>query len=100
MYGHIAIVTKLNCLSTEKLRTEVYAGQWIYRMETIYRPGSLLAKGYKAGKKVMVEKIETTGEAARISIEPYNTTLKADGQDIAIVDLTLKDEKIVKYPMP
>lgn len=68
--------------------------------KTIYRPGSLLAKGYKAGKKVMVEKIETTGEAARISIEPYNTTLKADGQDIAIVDLTLEDEKIVKYPMP
>ena len=41
----------------------------------------------------MVEKIETTGKATRISIEPYNTTLKADGQDIAIVDLTLKDEK-------
>lgn len=41
----------------------------------------------------MVEKIETTGKAARILMEPYNTTLKADGQDIAIVDLTLKDEK-------
>lgn len=66
--------------------------------KTIYRPGSLLAKGYKAGKKVMVEKIETTGEAARISIEPYNTTLKADGQDIAIVDLTLKDEKNREVP--
>lgn len=66
--------------------------------KTIYRPGSLLAKGYKAGKKVMVEKIETTGKAARISIEPYNTTLKADGQDIAIVDLTLKDEKNREVP--
>ena len=43
-------------------------------------------------------KIETTGKAARISIEPYNTTLKADGQDIAIVDLTLKDEKNREVP--
>lgn len=61
--------------------------------KTVYRPGSLVAKGYKGGKKIMVEKIETTGKAARILMEPYNTTLKADGQDIAIVDLTLKDEK-------
>ena len=61
--------------------------------KTVYRPGALMAKGYKVGKKIMVEKIETTGKAARILMEPYNTTLKADGQDIAIVDLTLKDEK-------
>lgn len=61
--------------------------------KTVYRPGALMAKGYKGGKKIMVEKIETTGKAARILMEPYNTTLKADGQDIAIVDLTLKDEK-------
>ena len=43
-------------------------------------------------------KKHTTGEATRISIEPYNTTLKADGQDIAIVDLTLKDEKNREVP--
>ena len=66
--------------------------------KTVYRPGALMAKGYKVGKKIMVEKIETTGKAARILMEPYNTTLKADGQDIAIVDLTLKDEKNREVP--
>lgn len=66
--------------------------------KTVYRPGALMAKGYKGGKKIMVEKIETTGKAARILMEPYNTTLKADGQDIAIVDLTLKDEKNREVP--
>lgn len=66
--------------------------------KTVYRPGALMAKGYKGGKKIMVEKIETTGKAARILMEPYNTTLKADGQDIAIVDLTLKDENNREVP--
>lgn len=66
--------------------------------KTVYRPGALMAKGYKGGKIIMVEKIETTGKAARILMEPYNTTLKADGQDIAIVDLTLKDEKNREVP--
>mgnify|MGYP000965071839 FL=1 len=66
--------------------------------KTVYRPGALMAKGFKGGKKIMVEKIETTGKAARILMEPYNTTLKADGQDIAIVDLTLKDEKNREVP--
>lgn len=66
--------------------------------KTVYRPGALMAKGYKDGKKIMVEKIETTGKAARILMEPYNTTLKADGRDIAIVDLTLKDEKNREVP--
>lgn len=66
--------------------------------KTVYRPGSLVAKGYKGGKKVMEEKIETTDKADRISVEPYNTSFKADGQDIAIVDLTLEDKKNREVP--
>ncbi len=60
--------------------------------KTLYKPGKLRAVGYKNGKKVYVEKVETTGPAANIKVELNKTKLKADGQDVAVVDLTLVDK--------
>lgn len=64
----------------------------------LYSPGIVVAKGYTDDKIIAIEKIETTSKASSVVVEPYNTTLKADGQDIAIVDLVLKDENNREVP--
>ena len=61
--------------------------------KTIYRPGRLLAKGYKNGKHVMTECVETTGPAEKISIATSKNALRQDGEDIVIIDMTLQDKK-------
>ena len=55
--------------------------------QATYAPGYVKAIGYKAGRKVLEERLETTGEAAQmqyaVSQEP----------DVTIVNLTLHDKK-------
>lgn len=60
---------------------------------TTYRPGRLVAYGYKNGKKVITERVETTGPAEKMTIDTSKSTLQPDGQDIVVVDITLKDKK-------
>ncbi len=60
---------------------------------TTYRPGRLVAYGYRQGKRVMTQRVETTGPAAKVTLKVSKQTLRADGQDIAVVDLTLVDAK-------
>ncbi|MBQ8989627.1 MAG: DUF4982 domain-containing protein [Prevotella sp.] len=60
---------------------------------TTYKPGRLVAYGYKNGKRVLTERVETTGPAEKIVIDCSKKTLKQDGQDIVVIDLTLKDKK-------
>ncbi|MEE1316801.1 MAG: DUF4982 domain-containing protein, partial [Prevotella sp.] len=59
----------------------------------VYQPGKLRAVGYRNGKRVKDTTIETTGEAAAVTAEVSRTTLKADGADLAVIDLTLRDRK-------
>lgn len=58
-----------------------------------YKPGKIEAKGYKNGKVVTEKKIETTGLPARIGMESDCNLLKADGCDVAIVNIAIKDKK-------
>lgn len=61
--------------------------------KTTYRPGKLVAIGYRGGKKVKTVKVETTGEANHIQIKASKNTLRCDGQDVAVLDLSLFDKK-------
>lgn len=61
--------------------------------ETEYKPGKLTADGYRNGKRVITTIIETTGEAVSAAYEISKTELLADGQDVAVIDITLLDEK-------
>ncbi len=60
---------------------------------TTYKPGRLMAYGYKNGKRVLTERVETTGPADKIVLACAKHTLKQDGQDLVVIDLTLKDKK-------
>lgn len=60
---------------------------------TTYKPGKLVAYGYKNGRKVVTEKVETTDDAVTVGMECSKKWLKPDGQDVVVVDLTLCDKK-------
>jgi beta-galactosidase len=62
--------------------------QW----KVAYRPGTLSAKGTKAGQVVAEAKIETTGAPAAVRLVPDRAILAADGEDIAVITVSVVDD--------
>ncbi len=60
---------------------------------TIYKPGKLTANGYNKGKKILTKRIETTGEATKVSLQTPKNCIHNDGKDVMVVDITLYDSK-------
>lgn len=59
-----------------------------------YAPGTLEAKGYdKSGAQVADDKIETTGKPARLVLSPYNMPFRANGEDLALVKISVVDSQ-------
>lgn len=61
--------------------------------EVVFQPGKLEARGYKAGKMVVKEVIETTAAPSQITLTSNYTTLKANGTDVAVIRIAIKDIK-------
>lgn len=59
----------------------------------VYKPGRLEAKGYKAGKLVTKDIVETTSTAVQVALNSDVNTLKADGCDVAVIKVAIKDNK-------
>lgn len=59
----------------------------------IYKPGKLEARGYKAGKLVTKDIVETTTAPAQVALNSDVSTLKADGCDVAVIKVAIKDSK-------
>ena len=64
----------------------------IARWQTTYRPGKLEAVG-KCGKQTLRTVVETTGEAVGIEMKPWKTALRADGQDVTVIDIYALDAR-------
>lgn len=58
-----------------------------------YQPGSVSANGYKNGKVMMNERIETTTESTGIKLQAHKSDLKADGKDISVINIAIVDKK-------
>jgi beta-galactosidase len=56
-----------------------------------YAPGVLQAKGYRNGQQVATAERKTTGAPARIVLCPDRATLCADGEDVAMVNVSIVD---------
>lgn len=56
-----------------------------------YRPGALLAKGYRKGRPPQMARVETTGPAAAIRLVPDRAGLNADNEDTALVRVEILD---------
>ncbi|KAM0312940.1 hypothetical protein ACHAPQ_012134, partial [Fusarium lateritium] len=48
---------------------------------------------YKNGKKWATQKIQTTGEAAKLKLEADRVAIDADGEDLAFVKVAITDDK-------
>lgn len=69
--------------------------------DVAYEPGTLSAVGYDAaGKKICEGEIHTVGEPAAIKLTPHidPTGFKADGSDLALVDVEVIDAKGDRCP--
>ncbi len=63
------------------------------KWSAIYQPGKVVAKGWRNGKIVIKKTIETTDTASKLSIVSSDNYLKADGKDVAILNISVKDSK-------
>lgn len=61
--------------------------------KAIYQPGKVVAVGYKNGKRVLVETVETTKPAYKLVLSTERQTIKADGQDLAVITKEVQDSK-------
>ena len=61
------------------------------RWRVAYKPGALLAKGYRAGHVVAEHKVETTSAPAAVSLVPDRPVIDADGADVAVVAVSIVD---------
>lgn len=61
--------------------------------DVVYQPGELKVVGYDAEGKAAEEKsIKTAGKAAALKLTPDRTELKADGEDLCFVNVSLVDK--------
>lgn len=61
--------------------------------DLIYKQGKLEAKGYKEGKLVTNDIVETTKAPSKIELSSDVSTIKADGCDVAVIKVTIRDSK-------
>lgn len=80
----------VNGKSLGRLKVEPFERlQW----NAVYAPGKVVAKGWQKGKLVVKEVVETTGKVAKLSMASDVDVLKADGKDVAIVNIAMLDSK-------
>ena len=63
------------------------------KWKAVYQPGRVEATGYKNGKRILTKTIETTKAAAKVVLKADRHQIAADGQDMAIVNIELHDQK-------
>jgi beta-galactosidase len=64
-----------------------YHAEW----QVKYAPGTLSAKGYDNGQVVSETKVETTGVPASVELTPDRATINADGEDVSVFTVAVKD---------
>jgi beta-galactosidase len=58
-----------------------------------YQPGILQAKGYSKNNVIVTRQIETTGAPAKIALTCDRVKVNADGEDVAIINVQVNDDK-------
>jgi len=80
----------LNGKSIGKKKAEPYTKLvW----DLVYQPGKLEARGYKGGKVITKDVVETTTSPSQIALSSDCNTLKSDGCDVAVIRVAVKDTK-------
>jgi beta-galactosidase len=80
----------LNGKSQGKQKAEPYK-KLIWSL--VYKPGKLEAKGCKGGKVIIKDVVETTTAPSQVVLNCDVNTLKTDGCDVAVIKVSIKDDK-------
>ena len=70
-------------------------GTYEYRLrwdDVKYEPGELKVVAYKSGKRWAEDVMKTTGPASRLLMKADHATIKADGQDLSFITVTVADK--------
>ena len=63
------------------------------KWKATYQPGKVIAMGYKNGKRVMTQTIETTKPAAKVALASDRQQIAADGRGVAVITVEIQDAK-------
>ena len=63
------------------------------KWKAVYQPGRIVAIGYKNGKRILTETVETTRPASKIVLKADRQTMKADGRDVSVITVEVQDNK-------
>jgi beta-galactosidase len=63
-----------------------------------YEAGTLVARGFKDGRQILTDKVETTGAPASVQLTPRTSTLAADGDDVSLVTVEVLDAEGRRIP--
>lgn len=75
-------------LGRKKIKADSHA-EW----SVIFSPGTLVAHGYKNGKKVALDAVHTTGKATTLQMQSHKAAVTADSEDLAIITVSALDER-------
>lgn len=63
------------------------------KWKAVYKPGKVVAIGYKDGKRILTETIETTKDASKLVLKADRQQYAANGIDVAVVNIDIQDAK-------
>ena len=63
------------------------------KWKAVYQQGTVKAVGYKGGKRILTETIATTGASSLIEAKADRSVISADGRDLSVITVELKDKK-------
>ena len=84
----VELVLKNKSLGKKKMEKNGHL-EW----NVAYQPGTLIANGFSKGKLIVSEKIETTDAPTKVILTSERVELNADGEDVAVITVQMKDNK-------
>lgn len=66
--------------------------------EVSYKPGILVARGYKNGKFILSDQVVSAGDPYSVKVSGYKNSLKADGEDALTLKFEILDKKGIVCP--
>ena len=63
------------------------------KWKAVYKSGKVVATGYKNGKRIMTQVIETTKPAAVVVLKSDRQQITADDRDVAVITVEIQDVK-------
>lgn len=76
-------------------------GRLEYRLrwdDVVYAPGELRVVAYRAGKEWAKDVVKTTGPAAKLLLAADRAAIRADGQDLSFITVTIADQEGLMVP--